>query len=424
MSKCTHCETTGVIGVMCDRCRIAELKADNARLLESWKDINECSEQQVKRIAELEILYDDARDMTELSLKAKNLKQKAKVNKMKNESIKEMSNERLGAELMNAQNANVLLRNRIAELEAQLAEATKYETELHKCTELIGEHWLSSISCNGLLQVAGHLGNILAQLAKYEWVSVEDMPDFLMQPYPASDSEWDIEFYTLDHYAEKVIIKSAQEIWLNEDSEVEWYKPIHLPEAKLGKCNGDCKTCIMEPDYCGNDHIAGSGKKVAQSSFIQYLREQKEWSKITFGSGRRTKGLIDHIKKELVEIKNAPTDLFEWVDVIILGLDGAWRAGWSEDAIYEALWRKLTINKNREWNVPDSEDEAVEHVRDTGKKVCKWEHCETMSDGFDDYYETSCGLTFEFNDGTWHENGYRYCPCCKLEIKESEAENE
>jgi hypothetical protein len=26
MSKCTHCETTGVVGVICDRCRIAELE--------------------------------------------------------------------------------------------------------------------------------------------------------------------------------------------------------------------------------------------------------------------------------------------------------------------------------------------------------------------------------------------------------------
>ena len=28
MSKCTHCETTGVVGVICDRCRIAELEKE------------------------------------------------------------------------------------------------------------------------------------------------------------------------------------------------------------------------------------------------------------------------------------------------------------------------------------------------------------------------------------------------------------
>ena len=37
MSKCTHCETTGVVGVMCDRCKIAEL-------VEALEEIVYCAE--------------------------------------------------------------------------------------------------------------------------------------------------------------------------------------------------------------------------------------------------------------------------------------------------------------------------------------------------------------------------------------------
>ena len=42
------------------------------------------------------------------------------------------------------------------------------EAVLGKCTQLLSKHWPASMSCNGLLQVAGHLAVILAQLAKHK----------------------------------------------------------------------------------------------------------------------------------------------------------------------------------------------------------------------------------------------------------------
>jgi hypothetical protein len=98
-----------------------------------------------------------------------------------------------------------------------------------------------------------------------------------------------------------------------------------------------------------------------------WLMKQKQFSKTTFGEGRRTKGLIKHITKELGEIEQRPTDLFEWIDVAILAFDGAWRAGYSPDVIVAALELKLQINKSREWPAPKSEDEPIEHVRDGEK---------------------------------------------------------
>jgi hypothetical protein len=60
---------------------------------------------------------------------------------------------------------------------------------------------------------------------------------------------------------------------------------------------------------------------------IQHLFRQRDFSLRTFGPGQRTHGVLDHIRKELAEIEAKPADLTEWVDVILLALDGAWRAG-------------------------------------------------------------------------------------------------
>ena len=46
------------------------------------------------------------------------------------------------------------------------AELDKHKSQLENCTQLLDKHWPSSMGCNGHLQIAGHLGNILAELDK------------------------------------------------------------------------------------------------------------------------------------------------------------------------------------------------------------------------------------------------------------------
>ena len=149
-----------------------------------------------------------------------------------------------------------------------------------------------------------------------------------------------------------------------------------------------------------------------------HIIRQKEFSLNTFGPGRRTKGVCEHIRKEMKEIEADPKDIWEWVDVIILGFDGAWRSGlkldsivsgvkelkpgrdvmrmleravdaaengndygwidiinlgcrgaqnvgWPREAIWYAMLAKQIKNEARTW--PDwrtqSEDHAIEHVR-------------------------------------------------------------
>jgi hypothetical protein len=97
---------------------------------------------------------------------------------------------------------------------------------------------------------------------------------------------------------------------------------------------------------------------------VNHLVDQREFSQRTFGPGERTKGVLDHIRKEIEEVEKEPDDLFEWVDLAILALDGAWRAGYEPEEIAWAFKEKMAKNKARKW--PDwrnqDPDKAIEHV--------------------------------------------------------------
>ena len=99
---------------------------------------------------------------------------------------------------------------------------------------------------------------------------------------------------------------------------------------------------------------------------VAHLHRQREFSESTFGPGMRTAGVLDHIRKELNEIAAKPDDVLEWVDVILLAFDGAWRAGFSPEQIAKAIADKQQRNESRTW--PDwrtaDPGKAIEHVRE------------------------------------------------------------
>jgi hypothetical protein len=98
--------------------------------------------------------------------------------------------------------------------------------------------------------------------------------------------------------------------------------------------------------------------------FADHLARQRAWSEKTFGPGAKTLGVIDHIRKELTEIADDPS-LEEWIDVVILALDGAWRSGATPTQIISALRSKQAKNEARMWPHWRTmrEDVAIEHVR-------------------------------------------------------------
>lgn len=119
---------------------------------------------------------------------------------------------------------------------------------------------------------------------------------------------------------------------------------------------------------------------------VGHLKRQIAFSRGTFGPGERREGVIDHIRKELVEVERANGESSEWVDVVILALDGLTRrlvaSGADTNRAAETacamILGKQTRNEARDW--PDWRtapvDKAIEHERDLPGE-----------DSRDDYYD-------------------------------------
>jgi hypothetical protein len=120
----------------------------------------------------------------------------------------------------------------------------------------------------------------------------------------------------------------------------------------------------------------------------QHLLRQMAFSRGTFGPGDRQRGVIDHCREELDEIEaelekgaaeagSAEFDdaATEWVDMILLSLDGCWRALQAAapkmppdrvaDEVVYRIKTKQSKNEMRDW--PDwrkaNPDKAINHTR-------------------------------------------------------------
>lgn len=127
-------------------------------------------------------------------------------------------------------------------------------------------------------------------------------------------------------------------------------------------------------------------------TILQYIQTQIKWSLKIFQQGRSDTDLIDNIQKKLDEIKNQPGKLTEWIDIIILGLDGAWRNGFAPVDIIKALREKQLINITN--NEPDNQEVV--------NKTCIYVTCSVCNE----WYETEpeqcivCGEENEFSNMT------------------------
>lgn len=113
------------------------------------------------------------------------------------------------------------------------------------------------------------------------------------------------------------------------------------------------------------DRMPRHERTLNQYDLVAHLHRQREFSLRTFGPGELTATVLDHIRKELKEIEAAPGDLYEWIDVVLLALDGACRAGFTPEQVAQALDAKLTSNESRKW--PEwrtvEPGKAIEHIR-------------------------------------------------------------
>lgn len=102
------------------------------------------------------------------------------------------------------------------------------------------------------------------------------------------------------------------------------------------------------------------------NDLIDYIDDQRVWSRKTFGEGKRTEGILKHIEKEIAEVRSSATDqerMEELGDIVILALDGMWRLGFEPYQIWEWLDCKQRVNMERTYPFPVSENEPSEHIR-------------------------------------------------------------
>ncbi|MEM8773852.1 MAG: dATP/dGTP pyrophosphohydrolase domain-containing protein [Pseudomonadota bacterium] len=109
----------------------------------------------------------------------------------------------------------------------------------------------------------------------------------------------------------------------------------------------------------------------------QHLLRQMAFSHATFGPGERREGVADHLRKEICEMLDANGSAREWVDIVILGLDGLTRrlsfetgSGRRDPEITAELACRMIREKQKrneartwpDWRTADP-DKAIEHDR-------------------------------------------------------------
>lgn len=126
-------------------------------------------------------------------------------------------------------------------------------------------------------------------------------------------------------------------------------------------------------DHLDSECSSGGEPRNLVFDLVAHIKNQQEWSFKTFGplgQGQKPEGVINHLEKELKELRAKPTDLEEWIDVVILGIDGATKGGYTPEQIATMLMAKQVKNENRKW--PDwrtmDQTKAIEHDR-TGEQV-------------------------------------------------------
>src|SRR4051812_41518412 len=114
----------------------------------------------------------------------------------------------------------------------------------------------------------------------------------------------------------------------------------------MGTTEGDVRRAVLRDGIKGRDEEIARLKRLDAHFYdlVAHLERQRAFSERTFGPGVRTDGVCDHIRKELTEIAASPHDLSEWIDVVLLALDGAWRAGFTPLEIAQALAAKQAKN--------------------------------------------------------------------------------
>jgi len=107
--------------------------------------------------------------------------------------------------------------------------------------------------------------------------------------------------------------------------------------------------------------------------FNMIWERRREWSWKTFGPPevRGPVGALKHLVKEAAEALDTPGNIIEYADCLLLILDAADRAGFTELELLNATLDKLAVNEKRAWPDWRGADPAIpiEHDRSSDENA-------------------------------------------------------
>lgn len=120
---------------------------------------------------------------------------------------------------------------------------------------------------------------------------------------------------------------------------------------------------------CVNCHHAktftGSCPHAKQPSVLTLdgvLAEVNAWQAVTFPRATPA-SVAEHLRREVMELVNDPTDTAELADVVFLVVGLAYELGLDMTTLAAVVAQKLAVNRARSWSQPD-EHGVVEHIRE------------------------------------------------------------
>ena len=83
-----------------------------------------------------------------------------------------------------------------------------------------------------------------------------------------------------------------------------------------------------------------------------FINDLSKWSDSAFGKERPFTAPLHHLKLEIDEVIESDGDPEEFADCFLLLLDSYRKTGGNTQKLMQQMYKKLEINKQREWNKP------------------------------------------------------------------------
>lgn len=101
----------------------------------------------------------------------------------------------------------------------------------------------------------------------------------------------------------------------------------------------------------------------ADTDIIELAKQAAEFSDKTFGDPkvRGPLGALHHLREEIEELVDNPTDRMEYADCLLLLIDAYRRNGGNVRDLIRAGFEKLEINKKRNWGKAD-QNGVIRHI--------------------------------------------------------------